>query len=114
MKEIKIKYFSDIEEIKKDAEKLAKNGYNSLATSLSAALDDIAKGMDIDIPCNYYIGDDPCVKPLLTWRSNANNLYTNWINYYVYQNTPYKRDDIGFRTMEECSVSDDKIEANDN
>lgn len=50
---------------------------------------DIAKGMDIDIPCNYYIGDDPCVKPLLTWRSNANNLYTNWINYYVYQNTPY-------------------------
>ena len=50
---------------------------------------DLNKGMDIDLPKNYYQNDDPSNKPLLMWRSHANNLYTNWINYYVYQITPY-------------------------
>lgn len=50
---------------------------------------DAGKGLDIAIPENYYRGDDPEEKPLLMWRSHANNLYTNWINYYVYQITPY-------------------------
>jgi len=50
---------------------------------------DKGKGIDIDIPYNYYIEDDPSIRPLLTWRANANNLYTNWLNYYVYQETPY-------------------------
>ena len=50
---------------------------------------DLGKGLPIDLPKNYYQGDDPANKPLLMWRSHANNLYTNWINYYVYQITPY-------------------------
>lgn len=50
---------------------------------------DLNKGMDIDPPKNYYQNNDPSNKPLLMWRSHANNLYTNWINYYVYQITPY-------------------------
>jgi len=47
------------------------------------------KGLDIKMPANYYPGDDDSVKPLLTWRAHGNNLYTNWLNYYVYQVTPY-------------------------
>ncbi|MDD2981220.1 MAG: homoserine O-succinyltransferase [Hespellia sp.] len=50
---------------------------------------DKAKGMDIKMPVNYYPDDDPENKPVLTWRAHANNLYTNWLNYYVYQATPY-------------------------
>lgn len=41
------------------------------------------------MPKNYYPENDPENKPLLTWRAAANNLYTNWLNYYVYQVTPY-------------------------
>ena len=51
---------------------------------------DLSKGLDIHIPENYYPNDDPSNRPDLLWRSHANNLYTNWLNYYVYQNTPYK------------------------
>jgi len=51
---------------------------------------DLSKGLDIHIPENYYPQNDPKNKPDLIWRSHANNLYTNWLNYYVYQNTPYK------------------------
>lgn len=50
---------------------------------------DIDKGIEPDIPVNYYPDDDCNRKPLLSWRSHANNLYTNWLNYYVYQITPY-------------------------
>lgn len=50
---------------------------------------DLSKGLPIEIPKNYYINDDPTIKPNLMWRSHANNLYTNWLNYYVYQVTPY-------------------------
>ncbi len=50
---------------------------------------DLSKGLPIDLPKNYYPEDDPKNKPLLTWRSVSNNLYTNWLNYYVYQVTPY-------------------------
>ena len=51
---------------------------------------DLEKGLDIQLPKNYYQNDDPEVKPLLRWRAHANNLYTNWLNYYVYQVTPYE------------------------
>ena len=51
---------------------------------------DLGKGLPIEIPKNYYKDDDPENKPLLTWRAHANNLYTNWLNYYVYQETPYE------------------------
>ena len=50
---------------------------------------DIDKGIEPDLPVNYYPDDDCNRKPLLSWRSHANNLYTNWLNYYVYQVTPY-------------------------
>ena len=50
---------------------------------------DLSKGLDIQMPKHYYTDDDPSVRPLLTWRAAANNLYTNWLNYYVYQVTPY-------------------------
>ena len=50
---------------------------------------DIGKGIEIDIPKNYYPKDDPAQKPVLSWRAHANTLYSNWLNYYVYQITPY-------------------------
>ena len=50
---------------------------------------DLGKGLPIEIPKNYYRDDDPANPPLLMWRSHANNMYTNWLNYYVYQVTPY-------------------------
>ncbi|HKM04092.1 MAG TPA: homoserine O-succinyltransferase [Lachnospiraceae bacterium] len=51
---------------------------------------DIEKGLSVDVPKNYFKGDDPSVKPNLTWRAHSNILYTNWLNYYVYQVTPYE------------------------
>lgn len=50
---------------------------------------DVAKGLKIDVPKNYYPNDDPNQKPLLRWRAHANTMYTNWLNYFVYQVTPY-------------------------
>ena len=51
---------------------------------------DVRKGINPEIPVNYYRNDDPETFPLLRWRSHANLLYTNWLNYYVYQETPYE------------------------
>ena len=51
---------------------------------------DLNKGLPIQVPYNYFPDDDPEKKPLLTWRSHSNNLYSNWLNYYVYQITPYE------------------------
>ncbi len=50
---------------------------------------DLRKGMDPAIPCNYYPDDDPCEHPILSWRNTGNTLYSNWLNFYVYQITPY-------------------------
>jgi homoserine O-succinyltransferase len=55
---------------------------------------DAAKGLDTKLPKNYYPNDDTENRPLLTWRAHANNLYSNWLNYYVYQITPYDLDEI--------------------
>ncbi|MBP3381909.1 MAG: homoserine O-succinyltransferase [Clostridia bacterium] len=51
-------------------------------------------GLPIDVPYNYYPNDDDTKAPLVTWRSHANLLFTNWLNYFVYQTTPYNIDDI--------------------
>ena len=56
---------------------------------------DLAKGMNPDIPCNYFPNDDPTQKPIVNWRSAGQLLYTNWLNYYVYQSTPYDVGEIG-------------------
>ena len=50
---------------------------------------DLDKGLPIDLPKNYYPNDDCTQRPLLLWRGHANTLYTNWLNYYCYQLTPY-------------------------
>ena len=50
---------------------------------------DLGKGLPIDMPKNYYRNDDPEQGPLVGWRSTANLLFSNWLNYYVYQETPY-------------------------
>ena len=50
---------------------------------------DVNKGLEIKLPVNYYPGDDCTQKPLLQWRSHSNNLYSNWLNYFVYQVTPF-------------------------
>jgi homoserine O-succinyltransferase len=47
------------------------------------------KGLDIAVPAHYFPGDDPTKEPIVRWRSAAQLLYTNWLNYYVYQTTPY-------------------------
>jgi homoserine O-succinyltransferase len=52
---------------------------------------DLGKGLDIQAPKNYY-QEGENARPLLMWRAHANNLYTNWLNYYVYQSTPYDLD----------------------
>lgn len=51
---------------------------------------DKEKGLDIQIPKNYYVDDDCTIRPHLQWRAHANALYSNWLNYYVYQATPYE------------------------
>ncbi len=50
---------------------------------------DMKRGLNPDIPVNYYPDDDPAEDPVKSWRCHANMLYTNWLNYYVYQMTPY-------------------------
>lgn len=52
-------------------------------------LRDVGRGLNPEVPDNYYPGDDPNRMPLLTWRANSNCVYSNWLNYYVYQTTPY-------------------------
>lgn len=51
---------------------------------------DVKKGLHPEIPVHYYPDDDPTKVPPKTWRCHANTLYYNWLNYYVYQNTPYE------------------------
>ena len=55
---------------------------------------DISRNLAIDLPANYYPDNKPDEKPVLRWRSAANLLFNNWLNYYVYQETPYDLDDI--------------------
>ena len=57
---------------------------------------DLSRNLPILLPENYYREDDPENRPLLMWRAHANNLYTNWLNYYVYQTTPYDIDGTPF------------------
>lgn len=50
---------------------------------------DLNKGLNPEVPCNYYENNDPFSIPPLMWRNTSNTLYTNWLNFYVYQTTPY-------------------------
>ncbi|MBQ8109618.1 MAG: homoserine O-succinyltransferase [Clostridia bacterium] len=51
-------------------------------------------GLPIDVPKNYFPNDDDTLPPLMSWRAHANLLYSNWLNYFVYQNTPYDLNEI--------------------
>ena len=55
---------------------------------------DVAAGLPIAVPKNYYPGDDPSLPPRCTWRSSAHLLFANWLNYFVYQATPYNVETI--------------------
>jgi len=55
---------------------------------------DVDKGLEIAPPQNYYADDNSEITPILTWRCHANTLYSNWLNYYVYQVTPYHLDEM--------------------
>ncbi len=55
---------------------------------------DLEKGINPSIPLNYYEDNDPSKSPIVRWRSHANLLFTNWLNYFVYQETPYDLNDI--------------------
>ena len=52
-------------------------------------LRDLSAGKNPAVPENYFPGDDPSARPIKKWRAHANLLYSNWLNYYVYQTTPY-------------------------
>ncbi|MCE5347697.1 MAG: homoserine O-succinyltransferase [Bacteroidales bacterium] len=56
---------------------------------------DISKNLTIEIPHNYYLEDNPDNPPVVRWRSHANLLFLNWLNYFVYQETPYNMESIG-------------------
>lgn len=48
------------------------------------------KGMDVPVPRNYFVDDDPTKEIIVNWKSHSNLFFTNWLNYYVYQKTPYE------------------------
>ena len=51
---------------------------------------DLAKGLPINMPRHYYPGDNPDATPVVNWRAHAHLFFSNWLNYYVYQETPYE------------------------
>ncbi len=56
---------------------------------------DVEKGLDIEVPKNYFPNDDPTRQPIVRWRGHGNLLFLNWLNYYVYQETPYDLSKLG-------------------
>jgi homoserine O-succinyltransferase len=56
---------------------------------------DVKKGLEIEVPANYFEDNDPSKAPVCRWRAAAQLMYTNWMNYYVYQTTPYEISDVG-------------------
>ncbi len=64
-------------------------------------------GLHPDVPCNYYPNDDDTQPPVCTWRSSANLLYCNWLNYFVYQATPYDLNSVGIVVMDDFKEQHD-------
>jgi homoserine O-succinyltransferase/O-acetyltransferase len=80
----------------KDGRRLFITGHSEYdPLTLKAEYDrDVSKGLPIHVPMNYYPNDDPRQEPTVRWRGHANLLYSNWLNYYVYQVTPYDLNQI--------------------
>ncbi|GGA27305.1 homoserine O-acetyltransferase MetA [Psychrobacillus lasiicapitis] len=78
--------------ISNDAKQIMVTGHLEYdATTLADEYNrDLSKGIDMDIPANYFPNDDPANEPLNTWRSHTHLLFSNWLNYYVYQATPFE------------------------
>jgi homoserine O-succinyltransferase len=57
----------------------------------------VDKGLDIAMPVNYFPNDDPGFQPIVSWRAHAHLLFANWLNYYVYQETPYDLSELNHR-----------------
>ncbi|TJX15930.1 homoserine O-succinyltransferase [Tissierella creatinini] len=78
--------------ISKDGKEIYLTGHAEYdAETLKSEYDrDVREGKPIEIPVNYYPENDPSKEPLLTWRCHASLLFSNWLNYYVYQETPYE------------------------
>ena len=80
---------------------------------------DLGRGLDIAMPAHYFPGDDPAAAPLANWRAHAQLLYTNWLNYYVYQTTPYDVTQVGsaqaiaegLRALEESGEAVEHLDA---
>ena len=56
---------------------------------------DIKAGLPVPVPENYYVNNDPAAGPRMTWRAHAHLIFANWLNYFVYQETPYDLQEIG-------------------
>jgi homoserine O-succinyltransferase len=80
----------------KDGKQIFVTGHSEYDTyTLKQEYDrDIAKGMEMELPENYYPDNDPTRTPRALWKSHASLLFSNWLNYYVYQETPFKIEEI--------------------
>ena len=80
----------------KDGRKIFVTGHSEYdALTLELEYDrDLARGLVPKVPKNYYPNDNPKLPPMVLWRSHANLLFSNWLNYYVYQETPYNLNEI--------------------
>lgn len=61
---------------------------------------DVEKGLDIELPYNYFPDDDPNNKPLFSWKCHANLMFSNWLNYCIYQSTPYDLSELEVRNWD--------------
>ena len=73
---------------------------------------DLSQGKDIDLPKGYFRNDDPDQGIMFRWRSHANLLFSNWLNYYLYQAVPYNLDDLrdGKEDAWREAFADEKVE----
>jgi len=80
----------------KDERRIFVTGHSEYdALTLKSEYDrDTAKGFEIKVPKNYYPDNNPNLRPIVKWRGHANLLFSNWLNYYVYQETPYDLNEI--------------------
>ncbi len=85
----------------KDGRQIFVTGHSEYdPTTLKSEYDrDINAGKDIEMPRNYFPGDDPSQPPMVNWRGHANLLFCNWLNYYVYQATPYNLNEIPLKAQ---------------